>query len=211
MRLLSLALPFSLALLALATPVLAQTPKIPTGRSLIYNTNSQKCLNDPKSSLVIGTLVQQAACQDTDNMLWHFVPEPGGVMIKTSVVNLCLAPVKAAKTSGANIELARCDPRNPETIWIINSEGNSFYFTNKYNFLCLAIKDQSKTDEAQLIQTNCSKKDDQIWSFFRGTAQITNPGTRVPLGPVTTPKPNPVSGGGAVTGPTPTPTPPAPP
>ena len=208
MQLQSLSLAFSLALLPLATTVLAQAPKIPTGRTLIYNTNSQKCLNDPKSSLVIGTLVQQAPCQDTDNMLWNFVPKPGGVMIKTSVVNLCLAPVKASKTSPSDIELARCDPKKPETIWIINVQGDKFYFLNKYNNLCLGIKDQSTAESAQLVQSNCSQKADQLWSFFRGTAQITNPGTNVPLSPVSTTKPNPVD----ATPPAPTqpaPTPPA--
>jgi len=178
MRLLSISrvLHLSLAQLAFTTPVWATGPIVPTGKTLVFNTNSQKCLSNPKSSLVVGTLAQQIQCQDTDNMKWVFVPQLGGAMIKNSLANLCLAPVKASKTSPADIELTNCDPKKLETIWSMNIQGDKFFFLNRNSNLCLSIKDQDTKDNAQLVQRDCVKRGDQLWSFFRTTSEISAQG-----------------------------------
>lgn len=201
LNLLSLSLTLSLPNLTWA-----QTANLPNGQTLIFNANSQKCMDDPYSSLNQGTKIQQFYCTDNLNQKWHFVKANNGVMIRSPLAKLCLATNGGSKEPQAEIILASCDSNNPNLVWSINANATQFSFTNKASNLCLGVKDQSNKDEARLVQVSCGGSNDQLWAFAKNSADISaNPNSNPNPNP--NPKPNPTPSPNPAPTPNPAPNP----
>jgi len=122
----------------------------------IMNLYSKKCLDVPWGSGKEHVVIQQYACQGSDNQRWKFRPTGEILNIKSG---LCLDVPWGSSDDGISIQQFKCQASANQR-WEFGKAGE---LVNFRSHKCLDILSGSKDDHAKLIQSACNGSESQKW------------------------------------------------
>jgi microsomal dipeptidase-like Zn-dependent dipeptidase len=123
-----------------------------------------RCLDVKDASFAEGASVVQKTCGTGSSQLWQLRSLPSGnfeILNKNS--NKCLAIATRSLSGGARAVQQTCLGENQT--WSLQRIGNTFRMIASNSSLCLEVPGQSRDDNINVQQSDCSGASNQLWTI----------------------------------------------
>jgi len=143
------------------------TDTLPTGRYVLVNALSGKCVDVAGASMADGGNIQQATCNTNLAQVFDVTQPSAGVYKLNNVGSGKAMDVSGSATAdGANVQQWNDNGTNAQRFRVTRTQGNRYVLTNVNSGKCVDVASASLNDGANIQQWGCNNSGAQQFHFY---------------------------------------------